>query len=120
MNHPRVFVVQNQHRLNAEKQGYEPKYDLTPAREFGTLVYLLGPSANPLRPAPLITELRHSLRDFGPNDYLLLIGNPVLIVLAGSIASSYAGGSINVLQWSGKEQRYLAISIHGLDTDQAL
>jgi len=112
----RVFVVQNQHRLNAAKQQFEPKFDLSPAAEYGELVYLLSPTASPFRPEPLVAELREKLRGFDDDDHLLLIGNPVLIGLAVTIASDWNDGSVSLLQWSGKDGRYLRVAIKDLFT----
>ena len=54
MSKNRVFVVQNQHRWNRDAGRFEPKFDLTPAQQFGELVYLLSPTAAPFRPEPVI------------------------------------------------------------------
>lgn len=112
----RVFVVQNQHRWDRDKAKFVPKFDLTPAQVFGDLVFLLSPTAAPFRPEPVVSELREKLRDFGPEDTLLLVGNPVLIGLAVAVAADYNDGSVSVLQWSGKDQRYLKVTIDRLFT----
>lgn len=112
----RVFVVQNQHRWNREQQRFEPKFDLTAAEPYGELVYLLSPTAAPFRPDPVIAELREKLCDFGPDDHLLLVGNPVLIGFAVAIAADINDGDISLLQWSGKDQRYIAVEATGLFT----
>lgn len=112
----RVFVVQNQHRWDRDKQRFEPKFDLTPAEEFGELVYLLSPTAAPFRSEPIIEELREKLADFGPGDHLLLVGNPVLIGFATAIAAEANDGNVSLLQWSGKDQRYIAVEVSGIFT----
>src|SRR5690606_29686130 len=112
----RVFVVQNQHRWNRDEQRFEPKFDLTPAKEFGELVYLLSPTAAPFRPEPIIEELREKLSDFGTGDYLLLVVNPILLGFAGAIAGDADGRDVSLLQWSGKDQRYIAVKARGLFT----
>lgn len=116
MMNKRVFVVQNQHRWNRTAQCFEPKFDLSPAEEFGELSYLLSPTAAPFRPEPVIEELREKLSDFGPEDHLLLVGNPVLIGFAVAIAAHYSGGAVSLLQWSGKDQRYINVTASGLFT----
>lgn len=105
----RVFVVQNQHRWDAGLQRFVPKFDLTPAEEFGDLVYLLSPTAAPFRPDSVIEELTQKLEEYRPDDYLLLVGNPVLIGISVAIAARASGGSVSMLQWSGKERRYLPV-----------
>lgn len=116
MMNRRVFVVQNQHRWNRQAQQFEPKFDLSPAEEFGELTYLLTPTAAPFRPEPVIEELNEKLADFGPDDHLLLVGNPVLIGFAVAIAARHNGGSVSLLQWSGKDQRYINVTASGLFT----
>ena len=104
----RVFVVQNQHHADHTGQ-LVPKFDLSPAQEYGKIVLLLSPSARPFSPRHVIGALSEALATFGDDDYLLLIGNPVLIGLAVAIASRRNCGRVRVLQWDGKARRYIPI-----------
>jgi hypothetical protein len=110
----RVFVVQNQHRWDRDKQKFEPKFDLEPAAEFGELTYLLSPTAAPFRPEPVIAELKQKLQDYRDGDHLLLVGNPVLIGFAVALAADANEGRVSLLQWSGKDQRYIAVEAQNL------
>lgn len=112
----RVFVVQNQHRWDREREQFVPKFDLTPAEEFGQLTYLLSPTAAPFNPAPVVEELHTKLEAFDDDDLLLLVGNPVLIGLSVAVAADMNDGRVRLLQWSGKDQRYLEIKVDGLFT----
>jgi hypothetical protein len=112
----RVFVVQNQHKWDRDRQKFVPKFDLSPAEEFGELVFLLSPTAAPFRPDPIIQELRTKLAVITPEDYILCVGNPLLIQWAGAIAADFLGGRLRSLQWSGKDQRYIAVEVDGLFT----
>lgn len=116
MSMSRVYVVQNQHRWSRQEQGFEPKFDLSPAEQFGELVYLLSPTAAPFRPEPVIQELKEKLRDFTSDDHLLLVGNPCLIGFAVAIAAQYNSGSVSLLQWSGKDGRYIQVTTSDLFT----
>lgn len=116
MNSSRVFVVQNQHRWDREEEQFVPKFDLTPAEEFGELVYLLSPTAAPFRPGKIVEELQTKLASFGPNDHLLLVGNPVLIGFSVALAAYSNQGSVSLLQWSGKDQRYVNVKAENLFT----
>lgn len=107
----KVYVVQNQHRLNHETGELVPKFDLAPAREFGEIVFLLSPSAAPFRPDSVVSELRKKLFDFSDDSYLLLIGNPALIGMAVALAAESNGGRVRVLQWSGRAREYTPIDI---------
>ena len=110
----KVYVVQNQHRWDHAKQAFVPKFDLHAAEEFGELTFLLGPTASPFRPGPLIEELVAKLRDFSDADSLLCIGNPLLIGWSMAIAADANDGRVASLQWSGKDQRYIRVEAAGL------
>lgn len=112
----RVFVVQNQHRWDSGLSKFVPKFDLTPAEQYGDLIFLLSPSAAPFNPDKIIAELKTKLKDIRPDDHLLCVGNPILIQWAGAIAADRLGGRLNSLQWSGKEQRYISVEALGLFT----
>lgn len=116
MSKPRVFVVQNQHKWDDTHQRFVPKFDFSSAEAFGELVYLLSPTAAPFNSAPVIRELREKLREYRDGDYLLLVGNPALILAVGAVAASYNSGRVSVLQWSGKDHRYVSVRLEGLDT----
>lgn len=112
----RVFVVQNQHCWSREHQEFRPKFDMSSAEEFGELIYLLSPTASPFRSDNIIAELHDHLHDYGPEDHLLLVGNPALIGFCVGIAAHYSGGDVSLLQWSGKDSRYIKISAKNLFT----
>ena len=99
----RVYVVQNQ------LKGGVPKFDLSPAKRYGSLVFCLEGDASPFRSAECIQELHLKLRNIRTCDYLLLLGNPCLIGWAVAIATHYAGGSLNLLQWEKRVDGYVVV-----------
>ncbi len=105
----RVFVVQRQLRWDEQSQGLVSKFDLEPATEHGELVFLLGSNASPFSPKKIIPELHTKLAEFSDHDHLLLIGNPCLIGWAVAIAADYNEGRVSLLQWSGKDHRYVTV-----------
>ena len=108
-----VYVIQKQQRFDHKRGELVPKFDLDTAREHGELFYLLSPSASPFKTDSVIDELHESLSEFQEGDHLLLVGNPVLIGLATAIAASLAP-SLNFLQWSGTQQKYISIRAENL------
>ena len=106
----RVFVVQNVCWRNPTSGEWEPKYDLRPAEGFGEIVYLLDPDANPFNPAQVTATLMEKLGDFGPEDHLLLIGNPALIGMAVATAAAYNDGRVRMLQWD-RRRRYIPVVV---------
>ena len=101
----KVYVVQKQMKLDHASGNFVEKFNLNPAKEYGEIVYLLSPTCAAWKPEKPMLELQEGLRNFTEDDYLLLIGNPVLLGLASVFAADRVE-SINFLQWSGRNQRY--------------
>ncbi len=103
-----VYVIQNQMHFDKDKGCYAPRFDLSAAEEHGELKFLLSPTAAPFYTEEIIEEIREGLKDFSKEDSILLIGNPVLIGITAAIAADIVG-TVQFLQWSGKEKRYIPI-----------
>lgn len=112
-----VYVVQDQRRYDKLTGQFIPVFDLTPAEAFGTLRYLLTPTASPFNPASIMPELWEGLKTYTEGDHLLLVGNPILIGWTTAIAADFNGGQVSVLQWSGKDHRYIPVSAQVFDVD---
>lgn len=102
-----VFAIQQPHRWNGKE--LVPTFDVTPAEEYGNIEFLLSPTAAPFETASIVEELHSKLRGFSDVDHLLLIGNPCLIGIATAVAAHYNEGFVPMLQWSGKEGRYIEL-----------
>lgn len=89
-----------------------PNHDLAPAMKFGEMKVLL-PSYTQIAfsTAPVIKNLRHKLRNFTDDDYLLLTGDPVAIGLVCSIAALYNAGRYTALKWDRRERLYIPVKI---------
>lgn len=107
----RVFVVQDQHRLDRNTNTWKPIFNLKPAEKFGTLHFLLESHEIPFSDPNMVESLENKLEDFNDTDYLLLIGNPSVIGTTAAIASMVNEGRIQMLQWDGKEKRYIPIFV---------
>ena len=82
------------------------------AEKFGDLKVLLPDNKQiVLSSGPLTHKLMKELKDFNDNDYLLLIGDPAIIAIAGAIASEMNRGKFKVLRWDRNESRYYDIEI---------
>lgn len=103
-----VFVIQDQMRWSHEENKLVPKFNLSPAKEYGELQFLLSPSAAPFNTEAILKELSEKLSEFTDEDYLLLVGNPAIIGMATALAANVAG-TVNFLQWSGKDKGYIVI-----------
>tara|TARA_A100001388_G_scaffold153409_2_gene114055 strand:+ start:3302 stop:3622 length:321 start_codon:yes stop_codon:yes gene_type:complete len=100
----KVYVVQ-------ESQGR----NLLPAQEYGDINVLLPPGNVAFSSSPTVRRLRNGLKDFTDSDYLLLMGDPAAIAMAGAIATEQNRGRMQLLKWDRQEHRYFVIKvdIHG-------
>ena len=82
------------------------------AEKFGDLKICLPDNRQMiLSSGPLTFKLKQELKDFCDEDYLLLIGDPAIIAIAGAIASEMNRGKFKVLRWDRNESRYYDIEI---------
>lgn len=85
------------------------RLDLTDAARFGPLKICVE---GPIISLPFAIEtLRSKITTFGPKDFLLAIGSPVLIMAAGLLAEDLSTtGVVNVLQWQPEDRKYVPIN----------
>ena len=82
------------------------------AEKFGDLKVVLPDNKQiVLSSGPLTFKLRHELKDFNDKDYLLLMGDPAIIAVAGAVVSDVNGGKFKVLKWDRDEKKYYDIEI---------
>ena len=82
------------------------------AEKFGDLKIVLPDNRQiVLSSGPLTHKLKKELSTFCDNDYLLLMGDPAIIALAGAVASDVNGGKFKVLKWDRDEKKYYDIEI---------
>ena len=89
-----------------------PGKNLLPAEAFGELSVIFNPKQQVmLSPGPAVNQLNHALRNFSDDDYLLLIGDPVLVGVCCSIAAKFNRGMYKVLKWDRQEHKYYVIQV---------
>ena len=104
-----VYLVQD---VPGTKAG-TPKINIVGAREYGEVKSLLPELSQIIfSPGPLIMKLRQGLREYTPQDYLLLTGDPAIIGVACSIVSDITNGKYKVLKWDKQERKYYPITIN--------
>ena len=104
-----VYLIQD---VPGTKAG-TPKINIVGAMEYGEVKSLLPELSQIIfSPGPLIFKLRKLLKDFKPDDYLLLTGDPAIIGVACSIVSDITHGKFKVLKWDKQERKYYPIEIH--------
>lgn len=110
MSEPKVFIIQNSYTRDIQGGPLRPKYDLRGVNAFGHPVEILHGQMSPLATAPAMAELRHALRNYSDDDYLLAIGAGAFLIAAGAIAASHNNGRVHVLYWNGDAQKYFPLT----------
>jgi len=105
----RVFVVQEQYRYDRTIGQLVMRHDLSAAKKFGKLCFLLNDRNTNDRPETVVRKLCTMLQDYSDEDYLLLIGNPAFIAWAATIASICNEGRLKMLVWSGEQHDYKVV-----------
>jgi hypothetical protein len=106
-----VYAVQSPRRRDLQTRKMVPRYDLAPANIYGEVKELLSPTTKPFNPAPIIDELYIKLENFSDDDYIICIGNPILLAIAVTVASDINDGKVKLLQWHGKKEEYIAVDV---------
>ena len=106
---PTVYVLQE---LPGTKAG-TPKINIMSASKYGEFKFLLPEFSQIIfSPGPLIYKLRQGLKNFTTEDYLLLTGDPAIIVVAGSILNEITNGKYQLLKWDKQDKVYYPIKIN--------
>jgi hypothetical protein len=106
---PIVYVIQE---IAGTRDG-RPKINIIGASQYGSFKFLLPELSQIIfSPGPLIMKLRQSLKDYKPEDYLILTGDPAIIGVACSIVSDITNGKYNLLKWDKQERKYYPIKIN--------
>ena len=112
MSERKVYVVQE---IPGSQAG-TPKINIMGAASYstsGNFNFLLPEFSQMIfSPGPLIFKLRKGLKNYTPEDYLLLTGDPAIIGVACSIVSDITNGKYKVLKWDKQERKYYPIEIN--------
>ena len=104
-----VYVLQE---LPGTKAG-APKINIMSASKYGKFKFLLPEFSQIIfSPGPLVYKLRQGLKNFTEEDYLLLTGDPAIIVVAGSILNEITNGKYSLLKWDKQDRMYYPIKIN--------
>ena len=82
------------------------------AEKFGDLKVVLPDNRQIVLSSGALTfKLQQELKNFNDEDYLVLMGDPAIIAVAGAVVSDVNGGRFKVLKWDRDEKRYYDIEI---------
>ena len=82
------------------------------ASDFGYLVICLPNRDQAIySTAPYTQKMQKNLQDFRKEDYLLAVGDPVIIGISTTAVSDVTNGQFNVLKWDKREYRYYPLEV---------
>ena len=113
MNKTTVFIPHVPTRYDPLTDSRVPTLDLNPAATFGQLVRLTTPSAGPLTQDNLdvaLNEIQHGISGIQPDDYVVAVGDPILVAAAIAYASDI-NGSVKVLRWDRHNHCYNCLEV---------
>lgn len=103
---PRVFIPQVPSRFDTNSGAWMPTVNIDPAKKFGELNVMLPPEANRLELSSIVSVLKRMMKDYTDQDYVLALGDPMIIAVAAVIAER-AAGSLRLLRWDRMERQYV-------------
>lgn len=112
MNAPRVFIVQQPTGRDPHTGRIQPSVNLTPTKVWGEPVFLLSHNHNPFVDLDnTVKMVKEKLWDYQPtsNDYLVLVGNPILIGIVTALYVSFSP-QLRLLQWNRNERVYYPVT----------
>jgi len=102
----KVYVITNQ------KNKFGAYRDLSDAERFGTPIIMFErPDQIQVNSARFISMEEKKLQNFTKNDYLLLMGDPVLIGIVCAVAAKVTNNNFKVLKYMREEGIYIPITI---------
>lgn len=106
----RVFVPNLAMRRDFQTRKWVPAIDIAPAAAWGQLVHLTEQNSWAVEHQTRIDEMAKKLKEIDSEDYILAVGDPVLIGAAISIANELIGYA-RVLLWDRKERSYHLVEV---------
>lgn len=103
---PRVFIPQVPSRYDTRAEAWMPTVNVEPAKQFGELNIMLPPEANRLELHSIVSTLKRLMKDYGPNDYIVALGDPMIIAVAAVLAQR-AAGTLRLLKWDRINRDYV-------------
>ena len=112
----KVFITQVPSRRDPDTKLWVPKVNISPAEQHGEVKILLPPGTQfyaASETTRLIRQRLHEL-DYQQGDFLLPMGDTVIIAVASAIAARRSNGTLNVLMWDKHSSRYIPYELENL------
>lgn len=105
-----VFIPQEPRRLDAQTGRWVPLYDLAPALQFGTLKVLMPNGPTSFDSTSVVEQLKEQMAGYTEQDYIMCIGDPVLIAATVLVAGSLNSGVVTLLKYDRSVRLYSPIT----------
>jgi hypothetical protein len=107
-----VFVVQEPAIVPRRTGGSRYEIDLTPAKAYGEMRFLLEWSeTRDMDPTAMFDLLMRRCADYTEDDWLLMRGNPTAMGLAFLCCAVAAKGKVNLLYWEREARQYTEVKL---------
>ncbi len=60
----------------------------------------------------VVLQIEEGLLDYSEDDYILCLGDPIIIGIASAIAAINNDNCLNLLKWDRQEQQYMPFTIN--------
>ena len=108
----KCYIIQEPVRRDHSTGQMVPIMDFRKVLDYGDPVVCLPGGRVMLSPAPTIEMLKSKLKNFTDDDYLVAVGDPSAIAIAGAIAAEYNMGRFKMLKWDKESRQYVCVDIN--------
>jgi len=96
-----VYVVQENSQVN-----------MLPATQWGKIRILIPEDRQiTFSPDDAVLRMKHALKDFTRDDFVLALGDPTAIGIACAVAANKTGGFFSMLKWDRQQRCYYRVDV---------
>lgn len=107
----KVYIIQEVKTIDPTTGQMVTTMSFEKAKKFGELVTCCSSGRIGFTPAPTVYALKNALKDFCDDDYIVPVGDPSLIAIAGAVAASVNRGRFNILKWDRRTSDYISVTV---------
>lgn len=86
--------------------------NLTPAAKWGEIIVVVPDAQSFISPAKTMLGVHDVLKDFCDDDYVLPVGDPILMCSVAAVAMKNNSGKVRFLKWDRRNQDYLVVAVN--------